>query len=105
MRTGLHNSDKGESSPHTSCVPSASLSKARPHILMLVSKDNFPPMRRAAPSRLHSFAKYWGELTRVSVVTPKSAPSILILGDDEFLPCRILNMPELKHTPLTLTHK
>lgn len=46
-------------------------SSMSPHILMLVSWDCFPPSRRAAASRLNSFAKYWGDLTRLTVISPQ----------------------------------
>lgn len=39
-----------------------------PHILILAPL--FPPFKGAAASRLYSFAKYWGRLTKVSVVSP-----------------------------------
>jgi len=69
MRTRSYDSDKGELSPHASCEPSLSLSKAGPHILMLVRGKCFPPYQGAPSSRLHSFAKYWSELTEVTVVS------------------------------------
>lgn len=42
--------------------------KPNPHILMLAPL--FPPFKGAAASRLFSFARYWGRLTKVTVVTP-----------------------------------
>jgi glycosyltransferase involved in cell wall biosynthesis len=44
--------------------------KNTPHILMLVIDQCFPPNHSAPASRLHSFAKYWSRLARVSVITP-----------------------------------
>ncbi|MBA7594045.1 hypothetical protein ES703_00981 [subsurface metagenome] len=38
---------------------------------MLVSNQCFPPSRRAAASRMGSFAKYWSRLTTVSVISPQ----------------------------------
>jgi glycosyltransferase involved in cell wall biosynthesis len=41
---------------------------ARPHILVLA--PFFPPFRGAVASRLSSFARYWSDLTQVTVLSP-----------------------------------
>lgn len=42
---------------------------SKPHILMLAPL--FPPFKGAAASRVHSFARYWSPLTKVTVVAPE----------------------------------
>jgi len=42
---------------------------SKPHILILA--PFFPPFKGAAASRVHSFAKYWNPLTKVTVIAPE----------------------------------
>lgn len=73
MKRTLSHHFRVESNARSIDYPSVRKKKS-PHILMLVSKGHFPPDRRAAATRLHSRAKYWGRLTTVSVVSPEYSP-------------------------------